>query len=706
LAGDFLLMVLSNRFDSRHLFDKSSLADDEASVTARGDPLSYRFGEFEIDVARHELRRAGVIVHIEPQVFDLLVYLIRRRERIVGKDELIDAIWQGRIVSDATLSSRISAARRALGDSGNDQGLIRTLYKRGFRFVGEVDDESSAPVPGAIEKEVAPQDAVHDAAKLVPAGEPLPLPDEPSVAVPPLQNESGDPDSESFANGVNAAAAAPQALSDRAAAAAQGTTVVPTDGGPDFVFAEKATASTGRPAPQKPLFAFAAIGLVSLLVAAAWWLSSPGLRASTKDPIALASDAESPADRLKAQGASIAVLPFVNLSGDPKRDYVADGITDSLISDLVRALPAISVVSRDTAFTYKGRAEDARQMGRELEVRYLLEGSVLVEGDRVRVNTRLVETKEASQLWAERFDAERGSILQIQDEIVGRVSRAIGLQVVDLEARRSLRERPDSAELIDLIMRGKAVINLPSSPATMMDARGLFEQALKVQPTSVDGLAGVATTLVFEFLNGYYETGADERIQRAEVLLDRALAVDPRHIMALKARSALRRAQGRFDDAIVAAEAVIMENPGEPWAYKEIGLSSLYLGKPERALDWFAKAERIGPRDPGRWTWLDGRGHALILLGRDEEAVHALISALDANPRNHFSHAFLAAAYAHLGRSEEAKAALATYLQRRPDTKISTFRRSSPVPLALTSPKYQQLKARLDEGLRKAGMPD
>ena len=236
--------------------------------------------------------------------------------------------------------------------------------------------------------------------------------------------------------------------------------------------------------------------------------------------------------------------------------------------------------------------------------------------------------------------------------------------------------------------------------------RAAVEQALMVQPTNVDGLAGVATTLVFEFLNGYYETGGDKRQQRAELLLDRALAIEPRHLMALKAKAALRRAQGRFDDATAAAEAVIMENPGEPWAYKEIGLSTMYLGLADKALGWFARADRIGPRDPGRWTWLDGRGHALILLGRDEEAIRSLTGALDANPKGISSHAFLAAAYALLGRPEEARAALAGYLQRRPDTRISTFRRLSPVPLVLTSPKYQHQHERLKDGLRKAGMPE
>jgi TolB-like protein/DNA-binding winged helix-turn-helix (wHTH) protein/tetratricopeptide (TPR) repeat protein len=632
--------------------------------------LNFRFGDFEINVARQELRRAGATVHIEPQVFDLLVHLIRNRDRIVSKDELIDVIWQGRIVSEATLSSRISAARRALGDSGNDQSFIRTLHKRGFRFVGDVDEDNSAPTAIAVEK--ASAGAVEEAANVVPTDEPPALP------------------------GGSSDAAGNHAMLH----AARGAGAAPL---------ENRTASNGRRGARNLRFAAAVIVLASLSVSAAWWLlssSSQSPAPHTEQGMALASEAASSAERLKESGPSIVVLPFVNLSGDAQRDYLADGITDSLISDLAHVLPGISIVSRDTAFTYKGRGADARQIGRELEVRYLLEGSVVPEGDRVRVNTRLVETKEASQLWAERFDAERGSILDVQDEIVSRVSRAIGLQVVGIEARRSLRERPDSPELTDLIMRGKAVLNLPSSPATMIQARDLFELALTVQPTSVDGLAGVATTLVFEFLNGYYETGGEERLGRAERLLNLALAIEPRHIMALKANAALRRAQGRFEDAIVVAEAVIMENPGEPWAYKEIGLSTLYLGNPHQALEWFAKADRIGPRDPGRWTWLDGRGHALILLGRDEEAARTLISALDANPRNTSPHAFLAAAYAYLGRSEEARAALATYLERRPGTRVSTFRKLSPVPLALTSPAYRQLLARVNEGLRKAGMPE
>jgi adenylate cyclase len=663
--------------------------------------LNLRFADFEIDLARQEMRRTGAIVHVEPQVFDLLVHLIRNRDRIVSKDELFEAIWQGRIVSEATLSSRISAARRALGDSGNDQSFIRTLHKRGFRFVGDVECDGSAPAANAIETGVAREGPVHETAKLVPAH----ASDEPAASAPSFDDVGRGPDQEYLAHGLAAAVAGRPALADRVSDAADDFAMLPADAGAAGAAPTKAAASNGRRI-RNLLVAAGAVALVLLTAPAAWWLLLSPSTPSVKDRGAVASEVVSSEDRLNAWTPSIVVLPFANLSGDPKRDYLADGITDSLISDLAHALPGVPIVSRDTAFTYKGRGADARQIGRELEVRYLLEGSVVLDGERVRVNTRLVETKEASQLWAERFDAELKSILQVEDEIVSRVSRAIGLQVVDIEARRSWRERPDSAEHIDLVMRGKSVLNLPSSQATMIEARGLFEQAVNVEPASVDGLAGVATTLVFEFLNGYYETGGDERLGRAERLLNRALSIEPRHLMALKANAALRRAQGRFDDAIDMAKMVIMENPGEPWTYKELGLSTLYLGKPEQALEWFAKADRIGPRDPGRWTWLDGRGHALVLLGRDEEAIRALVNALDANPKNNSPHAFLAAAYALLGRSEEARAALAAYLERRPGSRVSTFRTQSPVPLALTSTAYRQLFARVQEGLRKSGMPE
>jgi tetratricopeptide (TPR) repeat protein len=162
------------------------------------------------------------------------------------------------------------------------------------------------------------------------------------------------------------------------------------------------------------------------------------------------------------------------------------------------------------------------------------------------------------------------------------VSRAIGLQVVDLEARRSLRERPDSAELIDLVLRGRAVLNLPSSRATMIEARGLFEQALKVEPASADGLAGSPQRSSSNTSTATTKPMATSGLGRRSGYSITRSRSSPGTSWRLKANAALRRAQGRFDDAIAAAEAIIMENPGEPWAYKEIGLSNLYLGKADK----------------------------------------------------------------------------------------------------------------------------
>ena len=424
---------------------------------------------------------------------------------------------------------------------------------------------------------------------------------------------------------------------------------------------------------------------------------------------AVFSHGTSPAPETKATAhrfMSIVVLPFLNLSGDPQHDRISDGITVSLTTDLSRAVPGSFVISRDTAFAYKGKAMDARQIGRELDVRYVVEGSVLPDGDIVRVNSQLIDAKTGGHLWAERFDSRQNDLLGAQDDIVGRLSRAIGLRMIESEARRSERDSAKHPEAQDFVLRAKALVNRPTSKATMQQARHLFVQALEIESDNPEALAGLATTHIFEVLNGYYDTGNANRLDLADVLLRRALVLDPHAVLALKARAALLRAQGHFDEAIMAAEAVIADNSGEPWAYKEIGLSSMYLGLLEQSLGWFAKADMFGPRDPGRWAWLDSRGHALVLLGRDLEAVRYLRMALDANPNAVSPHAFLAAAYALHGRLDDAREELGRYALLRPSETVASFRRESPVPLRLTSPSYQQRFERLKEGLRTAGMPE
>src|SRR5262249_4637545 len=268
------------------------------------------------------MRRTGAIVHVEPQVFDLLVHLIRNRDRIVSKDELFEAIWQGRIVSEATLSSRISAARRALGDSGNDQSFIRTLHKRGFRFVGDVECDGSAPAANAIETGVALEGPVHEAAKLVPAHASLPTSDEPLASAPSFDDVRRGSDQEYFAHGLAAAVAGRPAPRDRVSDAADDLAMLPADAGAAAA-PTKAAASNRRRITRNLLVTIGAVALVSLAAPAAWWLLLSPSAPYVKDRGAVASEVVSSEDRLNAWTPSIVVLPFANLSGDPKRDYLA-----------------------------------------------------------------------------------------------------------------------------------------------------------------------------------------------------------------------------------------------------------------------------------------------------------------------------------------------------------------------------------------------
>lgn len=479
--------------------------------------------------------------------------------------------------------------------------------------------------------------------------------------------------------------------------------------GSSVVVSARMPAGVAVPLVQSPrrtlLYSGLAIAVTACVAFGAGQLAPARAPAPHLVTVTSSASPDSAPARPQAALLSMAVLPFINVSGDASQNYVAEGITESLTGDLSRALPGSFILSRGTASSFKGRAADARQIGRELAVRYLLAGSILAEGKRIRVNTQLIETGSGNQMWSERFDAERVSVLQVEDEIVTRLSRAIALKIIDFEAERRAREDVAGTNAVDLVLRGTAALNRPSSQQTMIQARTLFNDALEIEPNNADALAGLGTTLVFEFVNGYYDSGGEERLRKAAGLLERALALAPHHLTALKASAALSRAQGRFEDAIAIANGVLSENPGEPWAYKELGLANMYLGHLDEALDWFGKAERIGPRDPARWTWLDARGQALILLGRDEEAVRSLIGASEANPRSSGTQALLAAAYALAGRAEAAQAALATYLAKHPEARASTFRQFAPVPLAATAREYQARREHLLEGLRKAGMP-
>ena len=402
---------------------------------------------------------------------------------------------------------------------------------------------------------------------------------------------------------------------------------------------------------------------------------------------------------------SIVVLPFLNLSQDPNLDYLVDGIVDNLMPDLSRALPGSFVISRSTAFTYKDRRIPIRQIGEELQVRYVLEGSMLADATRARVNVQLIDAETDEHLWAERFDKERKDILQAQEEIVARLSRSAGVEVVHNEARRSNNKAGDDAA--ELVMRGNALaINL-SQKDRAVEAVTLFTRALERDPDDADAMIGIALTRIFQVVNQYANEGRENLLDEAETLVSRATGLAPDHIRVMKARAALLRARGQFADAMIADESVIALNPGEPTAYRELGLNNLYLGEAQKAVEWFQRANSVAPRDRVRWSWLQGLGRALVHLGRDEEGAEALRLAVDGNPHYVPGRAFWAAAEALVGNIDNARLYLAKYDQLDPGMTVRRFAKErNSVPLNAVSPVYLRGHERILKGLRRAGMPD
>jgi TolB-like protein/Flp pilus assembly protein TadD len=403
---------------------------------------------------------------------------------------------------------------------------------------------------------------------------------------------------------------------------------------------------------------------------------------------------------------SIVILPFLNLSQEASVDYLVDGIVDTLITDLSSWLPGSFVISRSTAFTYKGRAVPIRQVGQELRVRYVLEGSVLIEPGHVRVNAQLIDAETDEHLWAERFDKERRDILQLQDEIVGRLSRSVGIQMVRTEAGRGGPDRGGS-DVVDLVMRARALISDTKRKETAAEAVDLFRRALQVDPDCANAMVGIGLTRIYQVINLYRIDGREQLLDEAEEMISRAAALAPDHLDALKARALLLRARGRFAEAIVAIEALIARNPAEPTSYKELGLNKLYLGDTREAVGWFRRADAIAPRDPERWTWLQGLGRALMQLGDDSGAVGALSQAMDSNPAYLRGKAVLAAAEALAGDADAARRHMAQYVALEPNMTVQRFaEQRSSVPPGAVSPVYRQESQRILEGLRRAGMPD
>ena len=401
---------------------------------------------------------------------------------------------------------------------------------------------------------------------------------------------------------------------------------------------------------------------------------------------------------------SIVVLPFANLSNDPDQEYFADGITEDLTTDLSR-ISGSFVIARNTAFTYKGKSVDAKQVGRELGVRYVMEGSVRRSGDQIRVNIQLVDSETGAHLWADRFDTDRANLAKAQDAITSRLARTLNIELVRDLGRRIDLERIANPDARDLIMRGAALMYRQSTPEGLEEAQRLFERALEVDPGSPDARISVAWPLMVKLGNNWTATVQQDET-RVEQLLSEALIVNPNHSEGYRLMGYLHRQQGRLAEARVELETAIALNPNNANAFHQLGLNMIGQGEPEAAISHFERAIRLNPRENAGvpyYTW--GLGYAHLLLGDVNEAVDLFRQAYIANPRVWLFHLWLAGALGLRGDLERANSALTESLRHKPEIN-SLARLHALYPLLMDLPHRALAEKTLYLGLRRAGFPD
>ncbi|QHO74644.1 hypothetical protein ACH79_20380 [Bradyrhizobium sp. CCBAU 051011] len=523
--------------------------------------MRYLFEEYAFDTDRRELHRGADVISVAPQVFDLLDYLIRNRERVVSKEDLINAIWNGRSVSDAALTTRLNVARSAVGDSGEEQRLIKTLPRKGFRFVGPVR-EVQGPAGG--------EDANNPVEPRKPA---LTLPDKPSIAI----------------------------------------------------------------------------------------------------------------------------LPFANLSSDPEQEYFADGMAEDIITALSR-FKALFVIARNSSFTYKGRVVDVKHVGRELGVRYVLEGSVRKAANRVRITGQLVDAAAGTHLWADRFDGGLVDIFDLQDQVTESIVGAIAPAIEKAEIERAKRKPTESLDAYTLYLRGLARYYQFASQQANDDALRLFNSAIELDPDFASAYGRAASCYVYAKINDWFSDTAKE-IAEVTRLAQRAVALGKNDAIALAASgwalAYVVRDLG-VGAALIDRALVLNSNSAEAWFYG--GWAKIYLSEPEEAIERLARAMRLSPLDPRLMGMRAGTAYAHFLLGRYDEAASWAAMALQDNPDYQPGLRIAAASNALAGRPEQAHRAMARLRQLNPALRVST--------LKYRGPWRAEDLLRYEEGLRQAGLPE
>jgi TolB-like protein/class 3 adenylate cyclase len=395
---------------------------------------------------------------------------------------------------------------------------------------------------------------------------------------------------------------------------------------------------------------------------------------------------------------SIVVLPFASIGDSAEQGYFVDGVTESLTTDLSRMSGAF-VIARNTAFAYKGKAADARQIGRELGVRYVLEGSVQRSGERMRVNVQLIEAETGTHLWAQRFDKPVADLFVMQDEIVARIANELKAEIVSVEARRA--ERTANPDSLDYWLRGFDQINKGVNPESLANARECFSRALEFDPNNVDALVGVVFVDTI-FAQTYAFADRVKRIAAAEKLVIRALSRAPRNPMAHYCLGVILILTRRAEQGIDELKLTLSLDANFAFAHAHIGFAEILLGRAEEAEAHIMEALRLSPRDISAYVWYAFLGIAKLLLGQDQEAIDWLRKSVEANRNYPIAQFHCAAALALAGRIDEARLEMQAGLAGAPDFTVQRYEDG----LISDDPRYVTQRERILRGLRLAGMPE
>ncbi len=426
----------------------------------------------------------------------------------------------------------------------------------------------------------------------------------------------------------------------------------------------------------------AAVAALLVLAAASGWLLLGGRSVKPFEPAHL----------------SIVVLPFTNLSGDPSQDYFADGITENLTTDLSR-LSGSFVIARNTAFTFKGKNADARQIGKELGVRYVLEGSVQRDQNQVRVNAQLVDAESGGHLWAERFDKPLADLFTMQDDIVASLASQLGTELITNEARRA--ERTPAPDSMDLYFQGMAWLNKGRNPDDVARARDFFERALALDPGNLDAALGKAAA-DFLVAIGHSVDDRTERLHSIEAKLNRVLSQSPNNAWAHLLMGRILAQTNRQAQAIEELNRALTLNPNLAFAHALIGLAKLYDGHPEETESHVREALDVSPRDTDASVWVWIMALAKLYLGAYEDALNLYRRSIELNPNYPNARFNFAATLVELGRLDEAKSEVKAALALDPNFTLRRYRDAPPSD----NPVFLKRRERIIEDMRKAGAPE